>query len=261
MKPPRVIVITGAGRGLGAALARVYAAPGICLSLSARTQTHLQHVVKDCEQQGARVLARACDICDRESFGEWVAQTQRTFGAIDLFIANAGIFSGHGADRQRESRRQIMAQFQTNLAGTVMSVETVADHMQKCRHGQIAIVSSLAALLPMADAPAYSAAKAGLLAYGEALREYLAEYGVGVAILLPGHIETRQTAVHRGPLVGMISPEQAAQTIRRQLARGRTFIAFPAIPYLLVRLSRLLPWRMRAYVNRPFRFYVAQDEE
>ena len=255
MNPPETIAITGASSGLGAALAREYAAPGIRLFLAARRIGRLTDVADACIERGADVSCTEVDIRHWAETAIWIEAIEQN-NPIDLLIANAGIFSGNGEGGQMESPEDLAAQIHTNLIGTATTVNLTASYMQKRQSGHIAMVSSLAALQPMADAPGYSAAKAGILAYSEALREYLIKDRVTVSVILPGHIKTAQTDVHVGDLTGIISAEDAAAVIRQRLDRGQTFAAFPQTMHLLVRLGRLLPWRLRATANRPFRFYV-----
>jgi len=255
VKRPRKVAITGASSGLGAALAREYAGPGRSLALSARRLDKLAQIKRDCEERGADVSVRSLDVTDVKQVEAWVDEIERS-GPVDLLIANAGIFTGHGADGQWETMADLVRQIDTNLTGTMATISGIAPRMQTRGHGHIAMVSSLAALQPLADAPGYSAAKAGILAYGEAIREYLADDNVTVSIILPGNIATAQTAVQIGAQPGIITAEKAAQVIRRRLDRGRTIIAFPDIMHWLIRLERVLPWRVRAWTHRPFRFHV-----
>lgn len=175
---------------------------------------------------------------------------------IDLIIANAGIFDGNGPDGKMETLAEAEAQIRTNLLGVMVTVDAVLPDMRRLGGGTIALVGSLAALQPLADAPAYSASKAGVLAYGEALREYLAPEGVEVVLIYPGHIDTAQVANHVGALPNLLTAEAAAGIIKRGLDRGRTFIAFPWQLLWLIRVGRMVPWRTRAAFGKGFRFVV-----
>jgi short-subunit dehydrogenase len=252
---PEVIAITGASSGLGAALAREYAAPGITLALAARRSDRLKLIARECEERGATVVCKQVDVSNPEQTAAWVEDIEQT-ALIDLMIANAGTFSGHGPNGQMETSVELVRQIEINLVGTTTTINAIASHMKKRHSGHLAMVSSLAAVQPLADAPGYSATKAGIMAYGDALREYLADFNVNVSVILPGHINTAQTAVHIGTKAGVISSQKAAAIIRKRLDRGQTCIAFPQSMYFLVRLGRLLPWRIRAIMNRPFRFHV-----
>jgi len=257
VKSPKKIAITGASSGLGAALAREYAAPGITLALAARRIDRLQKVARQCEEQGATVTCKQVDVRDPKQTAAWVEETEQNT-RVDLMIANAGVFSGHGPEGQMETTTNIVRQIETNLIGTTATVNAILKHMRKRRSGHVAMLSSLAAVQPLADAPGYSASKAGIMAYGEALREFLENDDITVSVILPGHIDTAQTASHVGRVSGIISSKKAAATIRKQLDKGRTFITFPLMMYILLVLGRLLPWPLRAWTNRPFRFHVKQ---
>src|SRR5215510_3223993 len=240
---PRTIVITGASRGLGRALALAYAAPGRRLALLARSPDLLSYTARLCEMRGAKVLLKPCDVTDAAALSAFVAAVEAE-GPIDLVIANAGDFWGNGPNGALEPLDRALGQVKVNLEGAMLTVNAVLGRMRARKQGQIALISSLAALHPLADAPAYSASKAGLAAYGIALREMLAPEGITVSIVYPGHIDTDQTDVHVGALPFLMLPDEAAQTIAAGLARRRGSIAFPKGLLWLIRLGSLIPWQL-----------------
>ena len=264
MSPPAesskrpVIAITGASKGLGAALAVAYAEEPCSLYLCARDRPGLDGVAAACEQRNADTHTTRVDVTDPEQLDHWAATVGQQ-GPPDLIIANAGVFFGHAKDRM-ETPDEIKTQVETNLLAAINTVNSFLPDLIQRRRGHVVLVSSLAAVFPLADAPAYSASKAGLLAYARAMREYLAEYNIRVSVVLPGHIRSAQTDKHRGDLSGIMSPQQAAGIIRKQLDKGRFLIAFPATTYALIRLSAVLPWWVIAWLNRSKRFYVEQRE-
>ncbi len=252
---PDFTVITGASAGLGAALARAYASPGHRLGLIGRSESRLVSVADDCRKAGARVKFMVTDVTDAEAVRKCILEWDREH-PIDLVIANAGVFDGHGPDGQMERMDEIDVQVRINLLGLMATVNAALPHFRERRKGTIALVGSLAALQPLADAPGYSASKAGAMAYGEALQEYLHDEGVRIALIYPGHIETAQVAGHVGALPHLTTPEAAAALIKRRLDRGHTVIAFPWQLVWLIRAGRLLPWRWRALAGRGFRFHL-----
>lgn len=252
----RSIVITGASRGLGAALARALAGEGVTLGLVARDAAALDEVAGDCRRRGAAsVVTGALDITDHAALEAWLTDHDATH-PIDLMIANAGVFGGHPSPTEREPIQSQLSQVRINIDGTLASVDCVAGRMLTRGRGRIAIVSSLAALHPLADAPAYTATKAAVAGYGEALREHLAPHGIAVSVVYPGNVETDQTRQQVGPVPALMPADQAAHLILTGLARGRATIAFPAHLHWLIRAGRLLPWQIRARINRPMRFTV-----
>lgn len=259
LQGPRCIAITGASAGLGAALARHYAAPGRVLGLLARRPQALEAVAADCRARGAEVVTACGDVAEADGVRRWLAAVDAR-GGLDLAVANAGTFDGVAAGALLEDDAAAAGVIRTNLSGAIVTAGAAAALMQPRRIGQIALIASLAARHPLADAPVYSASKAGLLAYGEALRERLAEHGITVSLVLPGHVDTAQVARHRGALPGLMSAEAAAGRIARGLARRQGTIAFPARLAWLIAAGRLLPWRLRARVARGQRFSVDPPE-
>ena len=253
------VVITGASAGLGEALALEYAGPGRVLGLTGRRTEALAAVAEASSAKGANVETHVGDVRDSEEFASWLGRFDARH-PIDLMVVNAGIFSGIGRDGALETAEKVAALLRINLEAAILNANAAADLMRRRGRGRIAFIASLAARYPLADAPAYSASKAGLVAYGEALRERLADEGVAVSIVLPGHIATAQVANHVGPLPVLMTPGEAARIIHRQLARGASTIAFPLRLVCLVALSRCLPWRLRALAGKSSRFSVEEPE-
>jgi len=249
------VVISGASTGLGRALALQYAIPERSLGLLGRDKARLADVAAACSELGANVTTGAFDLLDTAATGAWM----RAYDAsqpIDLLIVNAGAFTGHGANRLMETDDEILAMLRTNLESATTTISAALPMLRARRGGRIAIIGSLAALQPLADAPAYSASKAGLMSYGEALREWLVPDEIAVTLVYPGHINTNQVARHVGALPMLIPAEKAARRIKQGLDRGRSFIAFPSTLLWLIRAGRLIPWRLRASLGSSMRFHV-----
>jgi short-subunit dehydrogenase len=254
MTGPR-IVITGASRGLGAAMARELAAPGVTLCLCARDPARLDSVAQDLRQRGAQVECAALDLGDATAVTAWL-QDMWDRGPVDMAILNAGVFEGRGPDGTLEDPVLAAQIIRTNLTGAIAPALALAPRMIQRRTGRLVFISSLAAFSPQADAPSYSASKSGLTAFARALREDLADYGVAVSIAHPGHLRTDQTDRHIGPLPGLIEVEVAARIIVQALRRGQGEIAFPRSLRLGLALMSILPWRWQKWINRPLRFRV-----
>ncbi|WP_319532437.1 SDR family NAD(P)-dependent oxidoreductase [uncultured Cohaesibacter sp.] len=254
----RTILITGASRGLGAALARAYAQPDVHLILTARTLTALEGVSGDCGAKGAVVSPLVLDLVRPESI-EQMLEALASLDLPDLVISNAGVFSGRHETGELEDVAEQAFQLDVNLGGTIRLVDPLIRRMQARRSGHVVLISSLAALQPQPDSPAYSASKAGIATWGLAIRDDLADHNVRISVVYPGHVESDQTAVHVGALPGIISADKAAAIICKGIARNRDRIIFPQHLRFLIGISNLLPGWLRRWSNRPFRYRVRRE--
>ena len=240
VKAPRSILITGASSGIGAALAREYAAPETRLALCGRNPERLAAAAALCRERGAQVVERCLDVADPVALGGWVEEIDRA-APLELVVANAGVQGGlwrAGAGETLDELNRVMA---VNFGGVCNTVYAVLPSMRRRRSGQIAIVTSLAALRGIPFSPGYCASKAALNAYGEALAAWLAPEGIIVSIVMPGFVATRMSDTVAGPKPLMMSAEKAARIIRRGLISGNRRIVFPYRLYLGMRLLRTLP--------------------
>jgi short-subunit dehydrogenase len=225
---PSTILITGATGGIGAALARLYADPQRTLILHGRDGARLAALARDCEARGARVVSTSFDLRDGAAA---VAALRQLSGAhvIDLAIVNAGVSSMIGRGEEVENFETARAVLAVNLDGALATVAGVLPEMRRRGTGQIALVSSLEAYIGMPVTPVYSASKAALKVYGEALRGWLKPQGIAVNVVLPGFVRTPMSDRYTAAKPWMVSPERAANLIRRGLERNRARTAFPRV--------------------------------
>lgn len=214
------------------------------LALAGRDRARLHRVGANCRHRGAAVDTTVLEVSDSDGMARWIARVNRR-ARLDLVIANAGVGAGAGAGIERPP--EIRRVFATNLDGTLNTVLPAMEIMLKRRgrapRGQIAIMASMAGLRGLGVAPAYSASKAALLAYGESLAAALRPHGIEVTVILPGFVESRMTKDRLAPMPLLMSAERAAVIIRRGLARGRRRVAFPLRLYVLaLALAHLPPW-------------------
>ncbi|WP_420417117.1 SDR family NAD(P)-dependent oxidoreductase [Pacificispira sp.] len=229
----RTILITGASSGIGAALAREYAAPDVRLVLSGRDEGRLDAVAIACRDAGADVETAVLDVTDTSAMRAWIEAVDER-GAIDIAIANAGISGGGG----EEADRRI---FDINLGGVLNTVHPVLDRMTARKAGTLALVSSIAGNRGFPSAPAYSASKAAVLAYGEALRGRLRGSGVTVCVICPGFVRSRITDKNDFRMPFFMEADRAARIIRRGLSAKQAKISFPWPMRFVGWISRALP--------------------
>ena len=243
-----VIVITGATSGIGAALARAYAAPGRRLYLCGRRQALLDETASHCRTQGASVETRALDVNHRDAMAQWLLEIDQEF-PVDLLIANAGVADGlRGGDF--ESAKATEKVFATNLWGSIHTVMPLLPNMVARRSGQIVLMSSVAGILPLPMTPSYSASKAALLHWGIALRGSLSRHGIRVNVICPGYVRSPMTDANRFAMPLLMDMETAVARIQKGIRRNRAVIAFPAVTVWLVRLVSAMPARWVPFVYR-----------
>lgn len=255
---PRAIAITGASSGIGAALSRRLAGPGCSLALIGRDTTRLERVAEECRSKGASCRVGRIDVRDTGQLSSFLDSFDRE-QPIDTFISNAGILDGRHADESLEGSDAARRVLEINLLAAIDAVHAVLPKMRLRGHGEIVLVASLAALVPLPDAPAYSASKAGLLSYGLALRDALAAEKIKIVVACPGYVSTAMADIHIGSRPGEISADAAAVLILRGLSRNQPVIGFPTGPFWVTRFSLLVPEFLRRRGMSGPRFHVAQS--
>ncbi len=248
-------MITGASSGIGAALARRLAREGHRLALVGRNAERLATVADACRALGAECHVGQVDLRDRAGVQAFLTEVESRW-PIDLFISNAGILDGRRDGQPVEDGAAAHRVLDTNLLAAIDAVHMVLPGMQARRQGRLLFIASLAAFAPLPDAPAYSAAKAGLLSYGLALREALRAHGIQVCVACPGYVTTGMSDQHLGHRPGEISADDAARLILQALARDRAVSGFPFGLYWVSRLSLLAPAWVQRLGMRGLRFHV-----
>lgn len=251
----RAILVTGASRGLGAALARRFSAPGVTLHLVARDPAALGRTAEACAARGAIAHVAALDV--REA-APLAAQLLAWDDAkpLDLVIANAGVTGGTpraGGLEDPASAGRVLA---VNLLGAVNTVAPLLPRLVARRSGRLAFVSSVAAFRGLPDSPAYCASKAGLWAYGESLRARLLPEGVGVTVCAPGFFVSDMSRRFSGRHPFELSAEAMADRLARAIEAGHGRAIVPRRMGWPLRLLELLPARWADIATRRFRFTI-----
>lgn len=232
------ILISGANSGIGRALAIAYAKHDVNLFLCARNLQKLQEVKEICRELKANVFIKSLDVKNEEESRLWVQKIEENY-PLDLIIASAGISAG--TSDSTESASQIKDIFSTNIHGILNLINPAIEKMKQRKSGQIALLASLAGFRGLPSAPAYSASKAAIRVYGEALRGNLASFGIKVNVICPGYVKTPMTDVNDFFMPFLMPVEKAVKIIKKGLAKNKSRIAFPFPLYFVVWLASLLP--------------------
>lgn len=247
----KIILITGASGGIGAALALRYACANTLLILIARNESKLLEIKNKCEEKSAEVILLPLDIRERDKLQRTVQEIDEQH-PIDLVICNAGVTSSIGDNGEAEPWEDICNVIDTNLYGVLATLNPLLTNMQTRKRGQIGIISSLAAYRGMPITPAYCASKAAVKSYGEALRGWLKKDGIQVSVICPGFVESEMSTQFPGDTPLMISADKAADIIYKNLSKNKACISFPfplnvGMWFLSVFPSGLSDWFMKLF--------------
>lgn len=255
----RSIAITGASGGIGAALAEHCAAPGIVLHLAGRDAARLESVALKCRARGAEVQASTFDVTDADATRGWIDAADHR-APIDLVIANAGLSSSLGPNATPEDFAQLQRVIAVNFGGAVNVIEPAVARMLPRRRGRIAVIGSLAGLHGLPACPSYSASKAAIHTYGQALRGWLKPCGIGVTVICPGYVETPMSDRVIGSKPFLVSAPKAARIILDGIARDRAIVVFPRLLGFGIRMLPFLPEPLALFALKLFHFSVLPAE-
>jgi len=186
VKNKPVILVTGASQGIGAAIARVFAAEvkGVRLALVARNVKNLQAVAKACVKLGAKAEVFECDVANEASVGLMAAAVAERFGGVDVLINNAGAFAM--APFAETTVGQFDEMIAVNLRSAFLVTQAFLPAMLRRKHGDIFFMSSIAGLGAYPNATAYCAAKFGVTGMAKVLRAETKAAGIRVCCVHPG---------------------------------------------------------------------------
>ncbi|MBI4484171.1 MAG: SDR family oxidoreductase [Acidobacteria bacterium] len=186
------VLITGAGRGIGKAVALAMAREGADLSLMARTEEEVLQTRKEVEALNRRCMVRVGDVSQEEDVTRWVEEAVAAFPRLDALINNAGVMTRPRPVHEFEVRKWDYT-LNVNLRGPFLCMRMVLPHMIRQRGGSIINVTSMIARGAYAEYAAYAASKAGLEALTRTVASEVTDYGIRVNAVNPGVVSTKMT--------------------------------------------------------------------
>ncbi len=229
----KIAIITGAGRGIGRAIAMTLAREGASVIISDIDLKSAEETAKEINEQGQKALAFQVDVSDSKDVKQMVDTVIRKLGRIDILVNNAAIIRrGTIEDLSEEDWDQVIA---VNLKGAFNCMKAVVGSMKKQRYGKIVNISSVAGKVgDLASAPCYGASKAGMACLGKSLARELASYNINVNVIAPHAIETdmsrewseekRKSVIADIPLGRMGEPEDIAEAVAFLVSDKAKFI-------------------------------------
>jgi 3-oxoacyl-[acyl-carrier protein] reductase len=230
----KVTLVTGAGRGIGAAIALTLAEYGCDIVVNdVAPMDRARQVAQEIEQLGRKALAIEADVADQAQVQRMVAQTLETFGRLDILVNNAGIIRrGTLIDHAPDEWDRVL---KVNLWGPFHCLKEAVPAMIRQRSGKIINISSIAGKVgDLASAPSYGASKGALNAFTKAMARELAPHGITVNAIAPHAIETemsqewpdekRRQIIASIPLGRLGTPREVAETAAFLASDGANFI-------------------------------------
>jgi len=201
-----IAVVTGGGRGIGAATVRALAEVGIRVAFCARTESEVRAIAKQVGEPHVGVWG--VDVSSADDVDEWARGVLEDIGVPDVIVNNAGVALRARLDDTDEAAWDLVQN--VNLKGTYLVTRAFLRQMRARKSGRIICVSSIAGRQGTAKSVAYCAAKHGVVGFVRALAEELREDGIAVNAVCPGSVETQMLPEEFAP--GM-PPEDVAETI------------------------------------------------
>ncbi|MFN4148607.1 MAG: SDR family oxidoreductase [Rhodocyclaceae bacterium] len=237
LKAARYVFITGASSGIGAALARHYAARGAILGLAARRGEALLTLATE--------LDTAChlyplDVADAAALQIAGADFIAKAGVPDIVIANAGVSVGTLTE-ESEDLPAFRRVFEINVLGMVHTFQPFVAAMRRQGRGRLVGIASVAGIRGLPGAGAYSASKAAAISYLESLRVELRGTGVKVVTLAPGYIATPMTEKNPYPMPFLMPVDDAAASMARHIERASRFAVMPWPMSIVAAAMKFLP--------------------
>lgn len=191
----RVALVTGGGRGIGAAIAEKLAFLGASVIVCGRNQTELDKTVA-AMGEGQRCVARTCDVTDLGQVEELARAVRQEWGGVDVLVNNAGV-GGFGGPLHTLAPAEWEKILNTNLRGVYYLIRSFAPMMIEKLAGDIINISSIAGKNALPNGAAYSASKWGLNGLSYSVAEELRQYNIRVAVVCPGSVNT-ELSPHEG---------------------------------------------------------------
>ncbi|WP_067670891.1 SDR family NAD(P)-dependent oxidoreductase [Nocardia miyunensis] len=192
----KVAIVTGAGRGLGRAMAQALCEAGAAVTVASRTSADLDEFVAAQKDSGRSALACATDVTDEQAVESLIASTVERFGRLDILVNNSGIVATRPLlDQEPDEWDRVLA---TNLRGTYLTTRAAGRHLVAQRSGKVINIASNFAFQGVANHAAYSSSKAAVVGFTRSMAIEWARYGVQVNAIAPGYFATSLNAELRG---------------------------------------------------------------
>lgn len=229
------VLVTGGTKGIGRRAADIFAAEGANVSVCARSAGEIEQTVASLKAAGVKAFGQAIDVGDKAALENWVQESAKTLGGIDIVVANV---SALAAAEDTEASWQ--AQFDIDMMHTVRTVNASLSHLEQSKWPSIVIVSSVSGREIDFTSPAYGAVKAALIHYAHGLAHKLAPKLIRVNSVSPGNVYFKDGIWH---YIEQNMPDLFKQALAlnptgrmataEEIGRGIVFLASPASSFTM----------------------------
>jgi NAD(P)-dependent dehydrogenase (short-subunit alcohol dehydrogenase family) len=221
----KVALVTGGGRGIGAAFTRRLASMGAATVVCGRSRAPLESTAAEVVRSGGRCHALECDVTQLASVEALAARIEATYGRLDVLVNNAGI-GGFGGALHEMPPESWDAVFNTNLRGVYYCIRAFAPLMIRSGRGDIVNISSLAGKNPLPGGAAYAASKWGLNGLSYSVAEELRGHNIRVSVVCPGSTVTELSPHYGRDPQKMLQPDDVAHVVAMIVSQApRSFVS------------------------------------
>lgn len=242
----KVVVITGASSGIGAATALACGQKGMRVVLIARRTAELERVADQVRQAGGEALPLTLDVTSSGALDSAISQVIQAYGRIDVLLTCAGRSFHHSVELAPD--QEIEKLVEVNFLSAVNAIRAVLPEMRKQRLGQIMLVGSVAAEVLFPNDAIYASTKAAIHRFAKGLRNELQGTGIDVSLIIPGIVETELTAGLSG--FSKADPSIVARDILACIAKPRFKVVTPRRYGFALMAARIAPASVARYVAK-----------
>lgn len=236
----KVIIITGASRGLGKETALHLSRLGAKVVLVARSEGQLKDVQGEINAiTGDAPLTVRCDISSTEDVSIMAAKVKEKYGKVDVLVNNAGFATYRKSENL--SNQEMQKHFEVNFFGAYYCIKALLPLIKQNGSGYILNIGSLFSQVALAENSVYAATKFALAGFTEGLRLEMKPFGIGVGLFLPGPMDTsfqniREESAVNAPKFMTLDPQKAAVVLENMIRRNKKTVILPVWMLMLLKI-------------------------